>query len=72
MPAKGSSAALLYTAISLAAALLFLAATYATRKPYPLLARLGGAAWVFLLSMIITMPLVISRAARRHGSPPPS
>lgn len=72
MPAGKSPAALIYTAASLAAAFLFLAATYATGKPYPLVARLGGAAWVFLLSLIITMPLVISRVSGRYNPPPPS
>lgn len=65
MSPKGRFAALVYTAISLAAALLFLAATYATKKPYSLLARFGGAAWVFILSMIITMPLVIPRINKK-------
>ena len=51
--------ALVYTAVSLAAAALFLLAAYAAGVSYPLVARLGGAVWVFILSMIITMPLVI-------------
>lgn len=47
--------AALYTSISLLAAGIFLAVTTGTGD-YPWVARLGGAAWVFLLSMIILMP----------------
>ncbi|MDQ0286477.1 hypothetical protein J2Z49_001591 [Desulfofundulus luciae] len=57
---------LIYTGISLAAALLFLLATYATGISYPPVARTGGAVWVFILSMIITMPIVISYMNKRH------
>ncbi|HHW43434.1 MAG TPA: hypothetical protein GXX25_06420 [Desulfotomaculum sp.] len=57
---------LMYTGISLAAALLFLLATYATGRTYPPVARTGGALWVFILSMIITMPLVIPYVNRRR------
>lgn len=53
-----------YIALSLGAAFLFLLA--ATLKGgYPDVARFGGAAWVFLLSMIITMPLVTSWYKKR-------
>jgi len=49
--------AIVYTSLSLLAVGVFLAA--ATLKgDYNLAARLGGAAWVFLLSMIILMPTV--------------
>ncbi|RKO66231.1 hypothetical protein [Desulfofundulus salinus] len=57
---------LIYTGISLTAALLFLLATYATGISYPPVARIGGAVWVFILSMIITMPIVISHMNKRH------
>jgi hypothetical protein len=61
--------ALTYTAISLTVALAFLAV--ATLKgEYTGVARFGGAAWVFLLSMIITMPLVTAwfkKRGRRSG-----
>lgn len=48
-----------YTGVSLGLALVFLAST---RDPatYNAVARWGGAGWVFLLSMIITMPLITS------------
>lgn len=58
--------ALLYTGISLVAALLFLLLTYVTGKTYTPVARYGGAAWVFILTMIITMPLVIPWVQKRY------
>lgn len=57
---------LIYTGISLAAAVLFLLATFATGVSYPPVARIGGAVWVFVLSMIITMPLVIPYMNKRR------
>jgi len=51
--------ALTYTAISLGAAIAFFAA--ATLKGgYTDVARVGGAVWVLILSLIVTMPLVTS------------
>lgn len=58
--------ALLYTGISLVVALLFLLLTYVTGKTYSPVARYGGAAWVFILTMIITMPVVIPWVQRRY------
>lgn len=49
--------ALVYTGIALLAAGAFFAATVLTGD-YTRIARLGGAGWVFLLSMIILMPTV--------------
>jgi hypothetical protein len=43
-----------------AAAAAFVLATLLTGN-YDWVARLGGAAWVFLLSMIILLPIVIPR-----------
>jgi len=52
--------ALVYTSISLVVALGFLLlATVA--GGYSAVARFGGAAWVFMLMMIVTMPLVTAR-----------
>jgi uncharacterized membrane protein YdjX (TVP38/TMEM64 family) len=56
--------ALTYTPISLTAAAIFFGITVA--GDYTWVARIGGAAWVFLLSMIITMPLVTSYYKRRY------
>jgi len=56
--------ALAYTGISLALAAAFLLATTAL-ETYNNVARYGGMVWVFLLSMIITMPIVTSYFKRR-------
>jgi hypothetical protein len=62
--------ALVYTAVSLLGAVAFLAAT-TLRGDYSWVARLGGAGWVFLLSMIILAPTVTpwvkKRLGGRHG-----
>ncbi len=50
---------LIYNGVSLAMALLFLAATFLTGRSYTAVSRVGGMVWVFLLSMIISMPIVI-------------
>jgi len=57
-PRTGLISALIYTGIAVAASLLFLATT--GDRGYNLIARIGGAVWVFVLLMIILMPLVIS------------
>lgn len=54
----------IYIPISLGMAMLFLLATTLTGN-YPLVARIGGAIWVGLLSLIVSMPLVISRVKKR-------
>jgi len=48
----------LYVGIPLAAALLFLLA--ASVGDYPLVARVGGAIWVFFLVLVISMPVLSS------------
>jgi hypothetical protein len=56
-----------YTGLSLAlAATFFTAATLI--GSYGAVARVGGAVWVFLLSMIFTMPLVTSFIKKRAGT----
>lgn len=56
--------AFIYVPISLGAALLFLvAATWA--GSFPLVARIGGTVWVGLLSLIVSMPIVISRVKKQ-------
>lgn len=53
-----------YTLVSLlAASVFFAAATLA--GDYDAVARIGGAVWVFLLSMIVSMPLVTAWVKRR-------
>jgi hypothetical protein len=55
---------LTFTGVSLAAAGIFLALT--SRSDYSWVARGGGAAWIFLLCLIITMPLVTSFYKKRY------
>jgi hypothetical protein len=52
--------ALTYTSISLLVALTFLVASSMTGGDTSV-ARFGGAAWVFMLAMIVSMPFVTSR-----------
>jgi NADH:ubiquinone oxidoreductase subunit 6 (subunit J) len=54
-----------YATISLAAALIFLALTFITGQAYLPAARYGGAIWVLILSLIITMPVVIPALKKR-------
>jgi O-antigen/teichoic acid export membrane protein len=58
--------ALVYTAISLVVSGMFF--VVATALQYPLTARVGGAVWVLLLSMIVSMPVVTSYFKRRYRS----
>ncbi len=53
-----------YLGISLGLSLTFLA--IATAWHYPAVARYGGAIWVFLLTVVIAMPLVIPRIDRKY------
>ena len=56
--------AIIYTSIALLVAGAFLAVT-TLGGDYDWVARLGGAGWVFLLSMIILMPTVTPWLKRR-------
>ncbi len=55
--------AIIYTGISIMIAGLFLLG--AMPDQFTLVERAGGAFWVFLLSMIILMPIVIPAVRRR-------
>ena len=58
---------LIYLPISIGSALLFFLASTFTGN-YPLVARIGGMVWVGLLSLIVSMPIVISRVKKQiHG-----
>lgn len=59
---------LIYIPISLGLALLFLLITTLTGN-YTLVARLGGTVWVGLLSLIVSMPIVISRVKKHWQNP---
>jgi hypothetical protein len=54
----------IYTTVSVLAAGVFFALTVLTGD-YTWVARLGGSAWVFLLSMIILMPTVTPWVRKR-------
>jgi len=58
--------ALIYAGVSLLGVLAFLLAT-TLRGDYDWVARLGGAGWVFLLSMVILMPTVTPWVKKRLG-----
>jgi hypothetical protein len=55
--------AIIYTGISLVAAGLFIVGTLPGH--YTAVERFGGAAWVFLLCMIILMPIIIPLVRRK-------
>ena len=63
----GLISAMLYTSLALLAGGAFLLATAFTGD-YTWVARIGGAFWVFLLSMIILMPTVTPWLKRRLPS----
>ena len=65
MKSVGFVSALIYTGTSLAAAGLFMLATIAGK--HTTVERVGGAGWVFFLSMIILMPVVTPLVKRRLG-----
>jgi hypothetical protein len=58
--------ALIYTGIPAIISGIFLLATLTGH--YTVVERIGGAVWVFLLSMIILMPLVIPRVKKKFNS----
>lgn len=61
--AVAQRSAWIYLPISIGAALLFWLVTTLSGD-YPAVARIGGAVWVGLLSLIVSMPLVISRVKK--------
>jgi hypothetical protein len=60
---------LIYLPISIGLALLFLLITSLTGN-YPWVARVGGTVWVGLLSLIVSMPIVISRVKKQFPGNP--
>ena len=62
----GLISAVVYMTVSALAGGIFFAATVLTGD-YSWVARIGGSAWVFLLSMIILMPTVTPWLRRRLG-----
>ena len=55
--------AIIYISVSLILAGVFLGVSFVLKYPY--VARYGGAVWVFLLSMIITMPTITPLVKKR-------
>ena len=62
----GFISALIYTSISLAASGVFLVVTLLGE--YSWVARIGGAAWVFMLSMVVLMPVITPLVKKRRGA----
>lgn len=56
--------AIWYTGISLVLALAFYLVTGGGK--YDAVARVGGAIWIFILAMIITMPVIIPWIKKRY------
>lgn len=56
--------AFIYTGVSFAAAIIFLLVTW--RGDYTQVERFGGAIWIFILSMIILMPVVIPFIKKKY------
>ena len=56
----------IYIPISLGVALLFLLLSLGSRSYSPV-ARIGGMVWVGLLSLIVSMPLVISKVRKQYN-----
>ena len=69
----GRRSALIYLPIALGVALAFFLAASATGD-FSIIARLGGAVWVGLLSLIVAMPIVTTQVKRSqrqvNGSAP--
>ncbi|MDO8690424.1 MAG: hypothetical protein Q7R39_10530 [Dehalococcoidia bacterium] len=61
----GRLSAVIYTAASLVIA--FLVFAIAITRGFDWVARLGGAAWVFMLCMIVLMPIVTPLVKSRMG-----
>jgi hypothetical protein len=60
---------MIYLPISLGSALLFLLAASILGN-YPPVAKIGGAVWVGLLSLIVSMPVVTSRVKKQLNRTP--
>jgi len=58
-------ASVVYTVFSLAITLIFLVLTWVNGNTYTAVARVGGMVWVFILSMIVFMPIVIPMVKKR-------
>ncbi len=66
MKSIGFTSTVISVGISLVAAGLFLVATLVGE--YTLVERVGGAGWVFLLSMIILTPVIMPIVKKKRGA----
>jgi len=66
-PTMSRLALAIYGGISVLLVAVFLLLTLLSGKDYTPASRYGGAVWVFILGLIITMPLVIPAVRRRAG-----
>ena len=64
--AVARQSALIYLPFSIGIALLFLLA--ATLGGYPFIARIGGTVWIWVLSLIVTTPIVTTWVKRHVRS----
>jgi hypothetical protein len=62
--AVSQRSAWIYLPVSIGSALLFWLITKLSGD-YPAVARIGGAIWVGLLSLIVSMPVIISRVKKQ-------
>ena len=58
-------ASVVYTVLSLAITFIFLVITWVDGNTYTTVAQVGGMVWVFILSMIVFMPIVIPVVKKR-------
>ena len=58
-------ASVVYIALSMAITLIFLVITLVNGNTYTAVARIGGMIWVFILSMIVFMPIVIPAVKKK-------
>ncbi len=65
MKRPGVISAIIYLGTSIILGALFFVGTFA--GSYTIVERVGGAFWVFLLSTIILMPIVIPRVKRKFS-----
>jgi hypothetical protein len=66
MKSTGFISTAISVGISLVAAGLFVVGTLAGE--YTLVERIGGAGWVFLLSMLILMPIIMPVVKKKRGT----
>lgn len=55
-----------YTLISIAVSALFVVLSLGVAN-LTIVERIGGAAWVYLLALIVLMPIVIPRVKKKYG-----